>query len=170
MASVVGCTQQVEERSLPDTVIADPPKFCGRRVCVTTKMPVSSITEQRGPDFSVYRLEYMVELEGEYDGTTMRFGFYEGDHPNVGSAIESRFCSVEMADEITIEGFRSSDSQGTSYLATREYSGIDDFILLAPTKAHFWFESLPSEWPTGFNKLHFTIFGEPLDFSECIAS
>ena len=136
---------------------------------MTTKMPVSSITEQRGPDFSVYRLEYMVEREGDYDGTIMRFGFYEGDHPNVSSIIESRFCSIEIADDITIEGFRSSDPQSTSFLATREYTEIDDFILLTPTKAHFWFENSPSDWPTGFNELHFSFFGEPLDFSECTA-
>ena len=130
-------------------------------------MSVASISEQRGPDFSVYRLEYMVERDRDHDGSVMRFGFYEGDHPDVKNLIESRFCTMEIAEGITIEGFRPSGSQQISYLATRAHPAIDDFLLLTPTKAHFWFDNLPSEWPKDFNELHFSFFGEPLDFSVC---
>jgi len=132
-----------------------------------TEMPVASIKENRGPDFSVYRFEYLIEKDGWYGQDTFGFGLYEGDHPNLKDQTPSRFCKTEDVHGVTVEGFKSGNSKAVSYLASRAYSNGDEFMILSPTKAHFWFDTPPEEWGTGINEITVSFFGNDLDFSEC---
>lgn len=162
-----GCSEVSSSSTSDNYAFATPPTFCGRRVCVTTNMPVASLNEIRGTDFSVYYFKYLIEVDGWFDDETFDFSFYEGEHPNLSEWRENRFCQAKKRNGVTLEGFRSPDSRAVSYLASLEYSDTDDFLLLTPTKAHFWFSVPPEEPSTDINAIEFSFFGKTLDFSIC---
>lgn len=143
------------------------PSFCSLRTCVSTYMPIATIKEQRGPDFSVYHFEYRPENEGPSDVSVFRFGYYEGSHPNFMGRPVQKMCSIEIGNDITLEGFGLAEGPEVEFIASKRYETSQEFFALAPTTAHVWFDSRPNSWRLGDYKLSISFFGEDLDFNKC---